>query len=161
MYSRIGSSVTNAASSSQTGMVVSFIVAAAVILLAVVLVVRQRVREIGILKAIGASNGRIALQFGMETVILSLAAAVLGTCLTFLMAQKVADLFSSGGTQNFGGPGGAMRVFNGTVAGIHVAISPEIFIIAFGAAIALAVTASIIPVWYIARVKPAEVLRNE
>src|SRR5208337_132646 len=49
-YNSIGSSVTNTASSSQTGMIVSFIVAAAVILLAVLLVVRQRVREIGILK---------------------------------------------------------------------------------------------------------------
>jgi putative ABC transport system permease protein len=55
-YNSIGSSVTNTASSSQTGMIVSFIVAAAVILLAVLLVVRQRVREIGVLKAIGASN---------------------------------------------------------------------------------------------------------
>jgi putative ABC transport system permease protein len=163
MYSRIGSQVTNAASSSQTGMVVSFIVAAAVILLAVFLVVRQRVREIGIMKAIGASNWRIGFQFGLETLLISLVAAVVGTGLTFIFAQKVADLFTSGGTtgQSSGMFGGGMRVFGGTIGGIHIAISPEIFLTALGVSLALALIASIVPVWYIARVRPAEVLRNE
>ena len=167
MYNRIGSSVTNAANSSQTGMVVSYIVAAAVILLAVLLVVRQRVREIGILKAIGASNWRIGFQFGLETLILSVAAAIVGTGLTFVFAQKVADLFTTSGTSvQGGGPfgggfGGGMGVISGTIGGIHVAISPEIFLIALVVALVLALIASIVPVWYIARVRPAEVLRNE
>jgi putative ABC transport system permease protein len=173
MYARIGSSITNAATSSQTGMIVSFIVAAAVILLAVLLVVRQRVREIGVLKAIGASNWRIGMQFGLETLILSVAAAVVGTGFTFVFAQRVADLFTSSGssrTNPFGGGfgggpgggfGGGMGVISGNIGGIHVAISPEIFIIALGVALVLALIASVVPVWYIARVRPAEVLRNE
>ena len=37
----------------------------------------------------------------------------------------------------------------------------EVVIIAFASAIILAIAASVIPVWYIARVRPAEVLRNE
>jgi putative ABC transport system permease protein len=171
MYARIGSSITNAATSSQTGMIVSFIVAAAVILLAVLLVVRQRVREIGVLKAIGASNWRIGFQFGLETLMLSVVAAVVGTGLTFVFAQKVADLFTSGGTavqggNPFGGGprggfGGGIGVISGNIGGIHVAISPEIFVIALGVALVLALVASVVPVWYIARVRPAEVLRNE
>jgi putative ABC transport system permease protein len=169
LYARIGSSITNAATSSQTGMVVSFIVAAAVILLAVLLVVRQRVREIGILKAIGASNWRIGMHFGLETLILSVAAAIVGTGFTFVFAQRVADLFTSSGsstTNPFGGGpgggfGGGMGVISGNIGGIHVAISPEIFVIALGVALVLALVASIVPVWYIARVRPAEVLRNE
>jgi putative ABC transport system permease protein len=163
MYNRIGSSVTNAASSSQTGMVVSFIVAAVVILMAVLLVVRQRVREIGILKAIGASNWRIGVQFGIETLIVSLVAAVVGTGLTFIFAQKVANLFTSSGTTMVGGGGfgGGMGIISGNIGGIHVAISPEIFLIALGVGLCLALIASIVPVLYIARVRPAEVLRNE
>jgi ABC-type antimicrobial peptide transport system permease subunit len=55
--------------------------------------------------------------------------------------------------------------FNGTTAtsigGIHIVISPEIFLIALGVGLVLALIASIVPVWYIARVRPAEVLRNE
>lgn len=162
-YSRIGSSITNAANSSQTGMVVSFIVAAAVILLAVLLVVRQRVREIGILKAIGASNWRIGIQFGLKTLLISLVAAIVGTGLTFIFAQKVADLFtsSSNSTVGAGRFGGGIGVISGRIAGIHVVISPEIFLIALGIGLMLALIASIVPVWYIARVRPAEVLRNE
>jgi ABC-type antimicrobial peptide transport system permease subunit len=59
----------------------------------------------------------------------------------------------------FGGGGG--RIFAGSIGGIHVAVSPEVLIIAFASAIILAVAASVIPVLYIARVRPAEVLRNE
>ena len=59
----------------------------------------------------------------------------------------------------FGAGGG--RIVRGTIGGIHVAISPEVLLIAFVTAVVLAIAASIIPVWYIARVRPAEVLRNE
>ncbi len=167
-YNRIGSSVTNAASSSQTGMIVSFIVAAAVVLLAVLLVVRQRVREIGIFKAIGASNWRIGLQFGIETLLISLVAAVVGTGITFIFAQKVADMFTSNNSTQTGrfpgggsGFGGGMQVISGNIGGIHVVVSPVVLLIALGAGVGLALIASIVPVWYIARVRPAEVLRNE
>ena len=50
----------------------------------------------------------------------------------------------------FGGGGG--RIFVGNIGGIHVAVSPEVVIIAFASAIILAIAASVIPVWYIARV---------
>lgn len=158
MYQRINSSVANAQSTSQMAMIVAFIVAAVVILFSVILMVRQRVKEIGILKAIGASNRQIGLQFGLEALAMSVIGAVIGALITFLLAQRVADLLVSNPT----GPGGGF--FGGgviSVAGINVAVSPEVFLYAFGIAIALAVTASIFPSWYISRVKPAEVLRYE
>ena len=40
-------------------------------------------------------------------------------------------------------------------------VSPVVLLIALGAGVGLALIASIVPVWYIARVRPAEVLRNE
>jgi len=95
--------------------------------------------------------------------------------LSLLFGQQIANLFttdngptrafpgavggSGPGTTVFGGGGG--RIFAGSIGGIHVAVSPEVLIIAFASAIILAVAASVIPVWYIARVRPAEVLRNE
>lgn len=167
IYARISGSISSANSASQTGMVVSFAVAGAVIILAVLLTVRQRVREIGILKAIGASNWQIGFQFGFETLAISLVAALVGACLTFLMAQNIADLFvnssTGAGPAGFAGRGmGAFGgTFGGTIAGINVVVSPQVLLIALGAAIVLALAASTIPVWYIARVRPAEVLRNE
>jgi putative ABC transport system permease protein len=174
-FSAISGSITSANSSSQTGMVISFIVAAVVVLASVILVIRQRIREIGIMKAIGASNGQIGFQFGLETTVITVVATVFGILLSLLFGQQIANLFTSsggstrtvtgagglarGGTAVFGGGGG--RIFAGSIGGIHVAVSPEVVIIAFASAIILAIAASVIPVWYIARVRPAEVLRNE
>jgi putative ABC transport system permease protein len=154
MYQRINSSVASAQSTSQMAMIVAFIVAGVVILFAVVLMVRQRVKEIGILKAIGASNRQIGLQLGGEALGMSVIAAIIGALITYPLAQKVANLLVASPGGGFGG--GITRV-----AGINIAVSPEVFLYALGIAIALAVAASIFPAWYISRIKPAEVLRYE
>ena len=57
----------------------------------------------------------------------------------------------------FAGVGGA----GGLLGDVDVAVSPEIFLYALGIALVLAVVASVVPAWYAARVKPAEVLRYE
>ncbi len=164
MYARINSSVANAKSTSDIGMIVAFSVAAVVVLFSVILMMRQRVKEIGILKAIGASNRQIGLQFILETLAVSLVGAIIGALITYPLAQKVANMITGSSTSSAGpgGRGGGMfsRV-GGTVAGLHVAVSPMVFLYALGIAAALAIVASVLPAWYIARVKPAEVLRNE
>jgi ABC-type lipoprotein release transport system permease subunit len=42
-----------------------------------------------------------------------------------------------------------------------VAVSPEVFLYALAIAVGLALVATIVPVWYVGRVRPAEVLRHE
>ncbi len=135
-YYNIHSDLVDAMRASKVGMLATFVVAASVILLAMFLVIRQRVREIGILKAIGASNRRIGLGFGIETLLMCLASAVLGTGLAVIFVKK-------------------------GLSGIDTSISPDIFLIAIGVMVALALFSSIVPIWYIVRVSPAEVLRNE
>lgn len=174
IYDRIGSTLESASSTSQIGMISALVVAAAVIIFAVVLMVRQRIKEIGILKAIGASNWHISLQFATESLIISVIAVIFGALMSLPLAQTVADmLVSSTGTTAgaFGGggfPGGdggflGRGFFGGgsTVVGVDVAISSGVFIIALGMAVALTVIASVFPSWYVARIKPAEVLRSE
>jgi putative ABC transport system permease protein len=163
MYERINGFVASAGNTSTIGMIAGFAIAAVVVLFSVALVVRQRVKEIGILKAIGASNRQIGLRFSLETLVISLVAAVIGALITYPLAQKVANLLvDSGSTGPGGGPGGGMfSPVGGTIAGMHVAVSPWVFLYALAIAAALAVLASVLPAWYIARVKPAEVLRNE
>jgi putative ABC transport system permease protein len=167
MYERINESVASAGDTSQIAMIAAFIVAGVVILFSVVLMMRQRVKEIGILKAIGASNWRIGFQFSVETLAVSVVAAIIGALITFPLAQRVADLLVSEPGTPTGIPGGegfGGGFFGGgvtSVAGIDVAVSPEVFLYALGIAVALAVAASIFPAWYISRVKPAEVLRYE
>lgn len=166
-YERINTPLVNANNASQTGMIATFAVAAVVILFSVALMVRQRVREIGILKAIGASNWHIGFQFSLEALAMSVVAAIIGSLISFALAQRVANLLSTGLTSTQGAAGFARGegFFGGggitRFAGINVAVSPEIFLYALGMAIVLAVAASIFPSWYISRIKPAEVLRNE
>jgi putative ABC transport system permease protein len=176
MYERINEPLVNASSTSQIGLVAAFAVAAVVILFSVTLMVRQRVKDIGILKAIGASNWHIGLTFSVETLAISLVAAVIGALITFPLAQSVADMLVdtsttvTTGSMTTNGPvvgGGRLfssGPFGGNVtsfAGLDVAVSPEVFLYALAIAVVLAITASIISSWYIARVKPAEVLRYE
>ena len=162
-YQRINSSVANAQSTSKMAMIIALIVAGVVILLAVVLMVRQRVKEIGILKAIGASNRQIGFQLGGEALAMSVIAAIIGVLIAYPLAQKVANLLvpSPGGGFITRGGGGLFGGGVTSVAGISVAVSPAVFLYALGIAVALAVVASIFPSWYISRVKPAEVLRYE
>lgn len=167
MYQRIGGSVESTESASSIGMAVAFVVAGVVVLFSVVLMVRQRVKEIGIMKAIGASNWRIGLQLSLETLAVSVVGAVIGALITYPMAQKVADLMTGSGSTPAagpgmgGGPGGMFAEVGGRIGGLNVAVSPTIFLWALGVAAILAVVASVLPAWYIARVRPAEVLRNE
>ncbi len=183
-FSAISAPLSDAKSSSQIGMIVALIASAAIILFSIGLVARQRIREIGILKAVGASGWNVVSQFGVETGIMSVAAALLGALATFPLAQTVANgLVSDPSTQTFGGPGGAVtrvgpggggggRFFfsaagnaadgaNGLLGSVNVAVSPEVFLYALAIAIGLALVATIVPVWYVGRVRPAEVLRHE
>lgn len=119
------------------------------------------------MKAIGASNWRIGLQFSLETMAVSVAGAVIGALITYPLAQKVADLMTGSGSTPAagpgmgGGPGGIFAEVGGRIGGLDVAVSPTIFLWALAVAALLAVLASVLPAWYIARVRPAEVLRNE
>lgn len=178
-FEGISAPVSDAKDSSQMGMIVALVASAAIILFSVVLVMRQRVKEIGIFKAIGASNWHVAAQFGIETSIVAVAAALIGAVATFPLAQRVADgLVSDPATPTFAGPGGGPPGANGDtfvveapggIAGaadnvlgsVDVAVSLEVFLYAIGIAIGLALVAAIAPPFYVGRVKPAEVLRYE
>jgi putative ABC transport system permease protein len=167
MYEQIGGNVNSAESTSTIGMIVAFVVAGVVVLFSVILMIRQRVKEIGILKAIGASNWRIGLQFSLETLAVSVVAAIIGALITYPLAQKVADLMTGGDSSGptgggpGGGPAGMFADVGGRIGGLDVAVSPTVFLYALAVAAALAILASVLPAWYIARVRPAEVLRNE
>jgi len=165
-FARISAPVADAENSSQTAMLAALGASAAIILFSIVLVVRQRVKEIGILKAIGASNWQIGLQFGIETLVVSVGAAIIGALVTFPAAQTVANSLVSEPTGP-GGPGGGPRIFaapagaGGFLGDVDVAVSPQVFLYALGIALGLAVLASVVPSWYVANVRPAEVLRHE
>ncbi|MFA5775064.1 MAG: FtsX-like permease family protein [Ilumatobacteraceae bacterium] len=154
------------------------LVAAAVItLLTMVMIVRERRKEIAVLKAIGAGDATIVTQFVTESVALSLVGGVFGTILGFIFSNPILSALvsstqNSGGPANFeGGPGGGGRVVavavggfravRGAVQNIQAAVDLKLVLYGLLAAVAVAIVGSAFPAWLIAKIRPAEVLRSE
>lgn len=88
---------------------------AVITFLLMLMIVRERRREIGVLKAVGAGNGRITLQYVAEALTFTLLASVVGILFGILLANPVLDVLvknengsttASSQTATFGPPGG-------------------------------------------------------
>jgi len=101
--------------------------------------VAERTPQIGLQKAIGASNRSIVIQVLAETAVIALIAATLGLGLGFLLAQALGQ-----------------AVFNAWV-GFRIVVVP----LTLGLCLGAALLAAILPVRGAVRVVPAHVLRGE
>lgn len=150
---------------------------AVIILLTMLMIVRERRREIGVMKAIGSSNLKIMWQFVVESITLTAMALVIGTGIGIAAATPLTNALvdnssttttsSARGERGggMGGPGGALRSFG--QAGVNVAqniqSSVGITTLAYGigATILIAVLGSAVPSFMISKIKPADAMRNE
>jgi putative ABC transport system permease protein len=130
-----------------------------------VMIVRERKREIGILKAIGASNGRIVAQFTTEAVTFTLLGLVVGAVAGLVAASPVTSALvsHSGVSEDTGARGlfGAPSPFLSHLTDINAQAGWGVILGALAAAVAVAVLASAAAAWMIGRIRPAEVLRSE
>jgi ABC-type lipoprotein release transport system permease subunit len=150
-FDELAGPLQNARQGSQTGMITSLAACVVIILFAMFLTVRGRMKEIGILKAVGASNADVILQFAVETLVIGLIAAIIGGVVTYFFAGDIASSMVT--NQAVEGITGAAQM--------SVAVSPAVFGYALVIAVVLALIGSCIPAWSVARIKPAEVLRCE
>ena len=167
---------------STVGTIAALAGAGGVILLAMFMLVRDRAREIGILKAIGASPRQILTQFSAETLAISSVAAIAAFGLAVASAETVAARFFNPATPTTGGlfrgdhqggqaaggfgheAGGGFfgdRLSGGTLGPLDLSVSADLLLYALGGAVALAMLGSLVAALYIARLRPAEVLRYE
>lgn len=165
----------------QTTLIVAAITAALIIIFAVFLIVRERTQEIGLLRAIGASHLQIVSQFVVETLTLGVTAAIAATILIALFAGTIAKQFTITSTNSFtrgagrvftrggnftppaggfGGAGFGGRLGAAATQTLSAGLTPTTLLLVFGLGIGLAIVASAIPAWYVARVRPAEALRQ-
>ncbi|HSW98948.1 MAG TPA: FtsX-like permease family protein [Candidatus Saccharimonadales bacterium] len=90
--------------------------AAVIILLTMVMIVRERRREIGVLKAIGGSNLRVMLQFTVEALTLTVLAAAAGIIIGSLAATPVTKMLANNSNSDTSttvvGPGGGQVSIN-------------------------------------------------
>ena len=150
----------------------SLVAGAIIIFLTMVMIVRERRREIGVLKAIGASNSTVMAQFTVEALVLTVTSSVLGVVFGLLLANPVLKVLvnnsASSAAGGAGGPGGGrqmmMRLGNAgidSVRNLQNVVGWDIILYGLGAAILIAIIGSTIPSFIIAKVRPAEVMRAE
>jgi len=172
------SSLQGIASLALAGVVAAAIAGAAIVLLAMIMVVRERRREIGVMKAIGGTDGKVVGQFIIEGLTLTVFGAVIGMILGILVSGPMTtSLVSSQSTASSqmtgtsgpgarqGGPGGfvggGLEQIQSNATQVTASLTPEIIAIALGVTVFISLIGTAIPAWFTARVRPAEVLRTE
>ena len=164
---------------------------AVIILLVMVMIVRERKKEIGVVKAIGGSNLRIMGEFMVESLTLAVLGAVIGLIIGVVGGQPVTKMLvdnstnssstaaqiqapggrtfsvqrdSAGGPRSFGGRIGNGFKQNSAIQGISnikAQVGPGILADGFGAAILIAILGSGLAAGLIAKVRPSTVMRAE
>jgi putative ABC transport system permease protein len=130
-----------------------------IILLIMVFSVRERTKEIGVMKTLGFSNKNVVSQFLLEGVSVTFLGCIIGAIVGIVAYPAISKLLLPS-TSSGAARGGAFAVQTATAT---VTASPEIgmVLIAFVAVLAMGALGSIYPAWKASRVKPAEALRNE
>ena len=139
------------------------VVDAAIVLFIMLYTVRERTREIGTLKALGAGNLTILGQFMLEGILLSLIAGTVGIIIGTVGATSLAGFLLPAPTQAGNSTVSSTGVSLGEVtsASISVNITPELVIFGLGISVLLGALGSLYPAWRAARTRPAEAMRYD
>ena len=165
------SSLESIANLALAGVIGATIAGAVIVLLAMVMIVRERRHEIGVIKAIGGTNRKVMTQFVTEALTLTIIGSIVGLTLGVLVSgpmtnSLVSSQNDSSQTTRASGPGGAfirggLNRISANLTQVTSSITPEIFASAVGITLLIAIIGSAVPAWFIARIRPAEVLRTE
>jgi putative ABC transport system permease protein len=154
-----------------SGVVGAAVAGSVIVLLSMIMVVRERRREIGVIKAIGGTDAKVITQFIAEALTLTIIGGIIGIGLGVIVSspitQSLVDSEQSGQiTQKSGagkvvmrplGPGNIGTGFKN----VTNTLTPAAFIGSIGITLLIAIIGSAVPAWAISRVRPAEVLRTE
>lgn len=106
--------------------------------------VSERTPEIGLKKAIGATDRNIVGEFLLEAAVIGFVGGVIG----FLLGWGMATLLNLGASEALGGS----EIFQ---------VTPRLAMIAIGLAVGLGVIAGLLPAWNAARLDPVVAFREE
>lgn len=162
-----------------------------IILLIMVMLVRERRREIGVLKAIGARNRTIGLQFVLEALVLVALGSAVGAAVASFASGGIASALISTNTgtttaatatgraagmaggagmpaggagmpQGGGFPGGnPLGGASQLLTSVTASASPGVIAAGIAAVFGVAIIGALIPALLTARIRPIEVLRGE
>ncbi|MCL2287959.1 MAG: FtsX-like permease family protein [Candidatus Bathyarchaeota archaeon] len=110
--------------------------------------VRERTREIGTLKAMGASNGTVLGQFMLEGILLSLLAGIVGIIIGIIGTSTVGYVLLPNLVQT-------------GVEQMTISITPKLALYGLGTAMFLGTVGSLYPAWRAAITKPSEAMKYD
>lgn len=144
---------------------VAVVATSLIVLFTMLYTVRERTQEIGVLKAIGFSNGSIMNQFMLEGMILSVVAGLVGVVIGTIGAPIITQLLLTGFAANTGTEtafaGRQIGVPGLTVESTIATPTVELLLIVFAGALLLGVIGSLYPAWRASKTSPMEALRRE
>ena len=140
------------------GSVVAFILMIVVVFFVLLMQVRERAREIGTLKAIGASNGGVTIQFLTEALAFTLLGGVLGLLIFRLLGEAVTGQFFALGIGPFL-PSQYKPLFESLTVSSHV--SGSVLLLVVVVAVLAAVIGSAYGVWQAIKLSPLEAMKDE
>ncbi|ADD41790.1 ABC transporter permease [Stackebrandtia nassauensis] len=160
------------------GFLVSLMCAAVIVFFTLTMTVRERRKEVGVLKAIGGTNRGVIGQFVTEAVTLVVLGTVLGLGVAAASSNVISDVLVSSNTPseaesdkltNGGpgivkaGPGGpeSSQSAADLIGDVAAGIGWDTLGLGLLVALGIAILGSAVPAYLIARVRPAEVLRGE
>lgn len=131
------------------------LVVAVVIANTLLMAVFERVREIGILAALGMKGRQIVIMFLMEATILGLAGVVVGIGLSLLGVSYLANVGVSLGNMGDAAQGMALS------ATMYARFVPDQMLSLSLWTMVVILLASLYPAWYAARMEPVDALRGQ
>lgn len=134
------------------------VVAALCIMSAQITFVVQKTREIGVLKALGATNAQVALLFLGQSAIVGLTGVVAGFGLGILAVEQRNHVL------HFLRRATGWELFPASVYGffeIPAQIVPADVLLICGSALVICLLAGVLPAWHAMRLAPVEALRHE
>jgi putative ABC transport system permease protein len=170
MLENAESSISQTQSVAFEEILIAIVATSVIVLFTMLYTVRERTKEIGILKAIGFTNWNIMSQFMLEGMLLSIIGGVVGTVIgivgapvlsSLLLPSVSSSVFST--SQGFGGQTANFGANFGTALSqsVTATASPQMLLIGFGAVVLLGAIGSLYPAWRASRTSPMEALRYE
>ena len=124
---------------------VSLVVSSIMIGVITLISVQERTKEIGILRAIGASKRNVSTMFNAETVIIGFASGLFGVLLTYLLCIPINAI---------------LNALTG-IANLRAFLPPQVALILIVISILLTLVAGIIPSRSASKKDPVVALRSE
>jgi putative ABC transport system permease protein len=145
--------------------IIAVVATSLIVLFVMLYTVRERTKEIGILKAIGFSNWNVMSQFMLEGILISLIAGVVGVVIGSVGAPILSSLLlphvSLFPTQRQGFPGQVVSSGTALSQSVTATADPQVMLLAFGVAVLLGALGSLYPAWRASRTSPMEALKYE